>query len=58
MKAGHKDMAASSSIAADTCRDLGVPFLHIGIDTADKRYRSVDDIKAHISRFFTTMGLG
>jgi benzoyl-CoA reductase/2-hydroxyglutaryl-CoA dehydratase subunit BcrC/BadD/HgdB len=55
---GHKDMAASSSIAADTCRDLGVPFLHIGMDQADRRYRSVDDIKAHISRFFTTRGLG
>lgn len=55
---GHKDMAATSSIAAETCRDLGVPFLHIGMDIADKRYRSMDDIKAHISRFFTTMGLG
>ena len=55
---GHKDMAATSSIAAETCRDLGVPFLHIGMDQADKRYRSVDDIKAHISRFFTAMGLG
>jgi hypothetical protein len=55
---GHKDMAATASIAAETCRYLGVPFLHIGMDQADKRYRSVDDIKAHISRFFTTMGLG
>ena len=51
-------MGATSRIAADTCRDLGVPFLNIGMDMADKRWRSVDDIRAHISRFFTTMGLG
>ena len=41
-----------------TCRERGVPCGHICIDTADKRYRSVDDIKAHISRFFATMKLG
>ena len=55
---GHKDMAASSSIMADTCRSLGVPFLHIGMDQADRRYRTIDEIKDQISRFFRAMGLG
>ena len=55
---GHKDMAASSSIIADSCRSLGVPFLHIGMDQADKRYRTIDEIKDHVSRFFRAMGLG
>jgi benzoyl-CoA reductase/2-hydroxyglutaryl-CoA dehydratase subunit BcrC/BadD/HgdB len=55
---GHKDMAASSSIMADTCRSLGVPFLHIGMDQADRRYRTIDEIKDQITRFFRAMGLG
>ena len=55
---GHKDMAASASIARETCRDLGVPSLYIGMDIADKRYTTVDEIKNRISQFFTAMGLG
>jgi benzoyl-CoA reductase subunit B len=55
---GHKDMAASASIMRDTCRDLDVPFLHIGIDVADSRYTTVDEIKNTISQFFKAMGLG
>ena len=55
---GHKDMAASSSIMRDTCRDLGVPFLYLGLDAADHRYMSVDEIKDKISQFFTAMNLG
>jgi benzoyl-CoA reductase/2-hydroxyglutaryl-CoA dehydratase subunit BcrC/BadD/HgdB len=54
---GHKDMAASASVMRDVCRDLGVPFLHIGLDVADRRYRTVDEIKDRLLRFFTTMGL-
>ena len=55
---GHKDMAATASIARETCRELGVPFLYIGMDICDKRYTSVDQIKDKISQFFTAMGLG
>jgi len=54
---GHKEMAASASIMRDTCRDLGVPFLHIGMDSMDSRYTTVDEIKGIISQFFTAMGL-
>jgi hypothetical protein len=55
---GHKDMSASTSLMRETCRDLGVPFLYLGIDICDKRYTSVEDIKGKFSQFFTTMGLG
>jgi len=55
---GHKDMAAASSIMRETCRELGVPFLYIGLDVADYRYTTVDEIKDKISQFFTAMGLG
>ncbi|MBN2100012.1 MAG: 2-hydroxyacyl-CoA dehydratase, partial [Dehalococcoidia bacterium] len=55
---GHKDMAATASIARETCRELGVPFLYIGMDICDKRYTSVDQIKDKISQFFKAMTLG
>ncbi len=55
---GHKDMQASTSLMRETCRDLGVAFLHLGIDICDKRYTSVEDIKGKFSQFFTAMGLG
>jgi hypothetical protein len=42
----------------ETCRDLDVAFLHIGMDICDKRYTSVDEIKDKIAQFFTAMGLG
>jgi len=54
---GHKDMAAASSIMRDTCREIGVPFLYVGLDVADYRYTTVDEIKDKISQFFTAMGL-
>lgn len=54
---GHKEMSASTSLMREVCRDLQVPFLHIGLDVADARYTSVDEIKGKISQFFTTMGL-
>ncbi len=55
---GHKDMAASASIMRDACRNIDVPFLHLGLDVADHRYMTVDEIKIKISQFFTAMGLG
>jgi benzoyl-CoA reductase/2-hydroxyglutaryl-CoA dehydratase subunit BcrC/BadD/HgdB len=55
---GHKDMAASASLMREVCRDLGVPFLHIGLDQADRRYRTVNEIKDMLSQFFSAMGLG
>ena len=55
---GHKDMAASSSLMREVCRELEVPFLYIGLDVADHRYTTVDEIKDKISQFFTAMGLG
>jgi benzoyl-CoA reductase subunit B len=55
---GHKDMAATASLACETCRELGIPYLHIGMDICDKRYTSVDQIKDKISQFFRAMKLG
>ena len=52
---GHKEMAASTSLMRELCRDLQVPFLHIGLDVADARYASIDEIKDKISQFFTAM---
>jgi hypothetical protein len=40
----------------ETCRDLGVPFLHIGVDQFDRRYTTIDQMKDRISQFFSTMG--
>ncbi|HUU64179.1 MAG TPA: 2-hydroxyacyl-CoA dehydratase family protein [Dehalococcoidia bacterium] len=55
---GHKDGAASIGIMRDVCRDLGVPFLTLGLDLFDKRYTSMDEVKDRFSQFFTAMGLG
>jgi hypothetical protein len=55
---GHKDGAAATGIMRETCRGLGVPFLHIGLDLFDRRYTSVDEVKDRVSQFFTGMGLG
>jgi hypothetical protein len=55
---GHKDSAASVSLMRDACRDLGVAFLHLGVDQFDRRYTPVDEIKNRISQFFGAMGLG
>jgi hypothetical protein len=54
---GHKDGAATIGIMRDTCRELGVPFLHIGLDLFDKRYTSIDEVKDKTSDFFRGMGL-
>ena len=42
----------------DTCREIGVPFLYIGLDLFDKRYTSIDEVKDKFSKFFTAIGLG
>jgi hypothetical protein len=55
---GHKDGAASIPIMKETCRDLGVPFLSIGVDQFDRRYTPVDEVKNRIAQFFSAMGLG
>ena len=55
---GHKDGSATIGIMRETCADLEVPFMHIGLDLFDKRYTSVDEVKDKVSRFFSGMGLG
>lgn len=55
---GHKDSAASVGIMREMCRDIGVPFLNIGMDLFDPRYTTLEKIKEKMSQFFTTMGLG
>ena len=55
---GHKDGSANIGMMRETCRELGVPFLHIGLDLFDKRYTSIDEIKDKFSQFFTAMELG
>jgi len=55
---GHKDGSATIAIMRETCGELGVPFLHIGLDLFDKRYTSVDEVKEKVSQFFSGMGLG
>ena len=55
---GHKDGSANVGMMRETCRELGVPFLHIGMDLFNKRYTTVDEIKDKFSQFFTAMGLG
>jgi len=55
---GHKDGSASIGIMRQVCRDIGVPFLALGVDLFDKRYTSIDRLKNRFSEFFSTMGLG
>jgi len=55
---GHKDGAATVGIQRQTCREIGVPFLNIGLDLFDASYTSVDEVKDKVSEFFMGMGLG
>jgi benzoyl-CoA reductase/2-hydroxyglutaryl-CoA dehydratase subunit BcrC/BadD/HgdB len=55
---GHKDGAAAIPMLKEACREVGVPFLQIGLDTYDRRYTPVDEIKNKISQFFSAMDLG
>jgi len=55
---GHKDGSASIGMMREICRELGVPFLTIGLDLFDPSYTTVDEVKDKMSQFFTAMGLG
>lgn len=55
---GHKDGAASISLYREKCRELDVPFVSLGVDQFDKRYTTIDEMKATITQFFNAMGLG
>ncbi len=52
---GHKDGSAASGIMRETCRELEVPFLHIGLDLFDRRFTSPEEVKDVISKFFTSI---
>jgi hypothetical protein len=55
---GHKDGAATVGIMRETCRELAVPFLHIGLDLFDRRYTSPPEVRDKVSQYFSGMGLG
>lgn len=55
---GHKDGSAAGGIMRETCRELGVPFLQIGLDLFDREYTHPEEVKNRMSKFFTAMGLG
>jgi len=55
---GHKDGSASIGIMRKVCRDIGVPFLSLGVDLFDRRYTTLDHLKNTFSAFFSTMELG
>jgi benzoyl-CoA reductase subunit B len=55
---GHKDGSANVGLMREKCRELGVPFLYIGMDLFDDRYTTLDELKDKCSTFFTAMGLG
>ncbi len=55
---GHKDGSANVGMMREKCREIGVPFLHIGLDLFDKRYSGVDTVKDKLSKFFSVHGLG
>ena len=55
---GHKDGSANVGMMRETCRELGVPFMHIGMDIFDERYTTTAEIKDMFSKFFSSTGLG
>ncbi len=55
---GHKDGSGSAGLMREKCREMGVPFLYIGMDLFDNRYTTLDQLKDKFSKFFTSMGLG
>jgi hypothetical protein len=55
---GHKDGSANVGLMREKCRELGVPFLYIGMDLFDDRYTTLSELQDKISKFFTAMGLG
>jgi undecaprenyl pyrophosphate synthase len=55
---GHKDGSANTGMMREKCRELGVPYVHLGVDIFDKRYTSVEEVKDMFSKFFSSTGLG
>jgi hypothetical protein len=55
---GHKDGSANIGMMREECRELGVPFMHIGMDNFDERYTTTAEIKEMFTRFFSAHGLG
>lgn len=55
---GHKDGSSNIGMMREKCREIGVPFLYIGLDLFDKRYTSPDEVKDRLSNFFSIHGLG
>jgi hypothetical protein len=54
---GHKEAQATVGLVREKCRELGVPFLEIGMDIFDGRYTTADQIKDKFSQFLTGVGL-
>jgi len=52
---GHKDGSASQGIMREVCRDLGVQFVHIGMDLFDRRYTTPEEIRDKLAQFFGTI---
>jgi hypothetical protein len=55
---GHKESQGTFGIVKETCHELGVPFLPLGMDIFDRRYTTPEQIKDTFTQFFTAMGLG
>jgi benzoyl-CoA reductase/2-hydroxyglutaryl-CoA dehydratase subunit BcrC/BadD/HgdB len=55
---GHKDMSAAVGLIRELCRDIRVPFLHIGMDLWDPRYTPMEEIKDKMAKFFMAMEMG
>lgn len=53
---GHKDGTANIGMMREKCRELGVPFLTIGMDFYDDRYTSPEEVKDKISKWLMSMG--
>jgi len=55
---GHKETHGLQGIVRETCRELDVAFLDLGMDIFDKRYTTPDEVKDKFSDFFRAMDLG
>lgn len=58
MHMGHKDGSAIVGLMREKCRELGVPFMSLGMDLFDPRYTTLDEMKDRFSEFFTAMEMG
>ena len=55
---GHKDGSANVGMMRETCRELEVAFIYLGMDLFDPKYITTDEIKDKFSQFFSAHGLG